>query len=68
MTHGHPDDHFDRLRAEIQAVTADEVSAAAAARLRPDEAVAVVVGDASVVGAELEAAGLGAVEVVRDED
>ena len=68
VVHGHPDDHFDRLRAEIQGVTTDAVNAAAAARLRPAEAVAVVVGDASAVGDDLEAAGLGAVEVVRDED
>jgi zinc protease len=68
VVHEHPDDHFDRLRAEIQAVTTDAVNKAAAERLRPAEAVAVVVGDAGVIGADVEAAGLGPVEVIRDED
>ncbi len=67
VVHGHPDDHFDRLRAEILAVTTAEVNAAAAARLRPAELTAVVVGDASVVGDALRDAGLGPVEVVPDE-
>jgi predicted Zn-dependent peptidase len=68
VVHGHPDDHFDRLRAEIQGVTVAAVNEAATKRLRPAEAVAVVVGDAAAVGADLEAAGLGPVEVIRDED
>ncbi|MDQ1696934.1 MAG: zinc protease [Frankiaceae bacterium] len=68
VVHGHPDDHFDRLRAEIQSVTTDEVNAAAATRLRPDEVVAVVVGDAAAIGDDVRATGLGPVDVVRDED
>ena len=66
VVHGHPDDHFDRLRAQILATTLDEVNAAAGARLRPDDALIVVVGDAAVVGDDLRATGL-AVEVVADE-
>lgn len=67
VIHEHPADHFDRLRAEIQRTGLDEVNAAAAARLRPDDAVVVVVGDATVVADDLSATGL-PVEVVVDED
>jgi predicted Zn-dependent peptidase len=67
VVHGFPDDHFDRLRAQIEAVTADEVTAAARSRLRPDDLVSVVVGDASVVADSLGEIGLGPVEVVTDE-
>jgi len=68
IVHGFPDDHFDRLRAQIEATTADQVTAAARDRLRPDDLVTVVVGDASVVAASLGEIGLGPVEVVTDED
>jgi len=68
VVHGLPDDHFDRLRAKIEAVSVDEVNTAAATRLRPDEIVSVVVGDASVIGDPLRATGIGPVEVVTDED
>jgi zinc protease len=67
VVHSFADDHFDRLREQIQAVTVDEVNAAAAARLRPDDVVSVVVGDASVVVDGLREIGLGPVEVVTDE-
>jgi zinc protease len=66
VVHGHPDDHFDRLRAEILAVGLDAVNEAAASRLRPADLVAVVVGDADAIGDDLRAADLGPVEVVRD--
>jgi zinc protease len=65
VIHGHPDDHFDRLRAAIQATTLDEVNAAAKSRLRPDETVIVVVGDADAVQGDLTGLPL---EVVTDED
>ena len=68
VVHGFGDDHFDRLRADIEAVTADAVNAAAAARLRPDDLVSIVVGDAASVEQSLRDAGFGAVEVVADED
>ena len=67
VTHDLPDDHFDRLRQRVLDVTVDEVNAAASSRLRPDELVCVVVGDASAVVADLEATGLGPVEVVADD-
>ena len=67
VIHEHPDDHFDRLRAEIQRTTLDEVNAAAAERLHPDDAVVVVVGDAASVADDLSALGL-PVEVVTDDE
>ena len=67
VVHGFADDHFDRLREQIQAVTVDEVNEAAATRLRPDDLVSVVVGDASLVADGLREIGLGPVEVVTDE-
>jgi predicted Zn-dependent peptidase len=68
VVHGHPDDHFDRLRAQILAVTTEEVNVAAGARIRPDDLVAVVVGDAATIAEDLRATGIGPVEVVKDED
>jgi len=67
VVHGFPDDHFDRLRAQIEAVTTDEVNTAAATRLHPEDLVAVVVGDASQVADGLREIGFGPVEVVADE-
>jgi predicted Zn-dependent peptidase len=68
VVHGLPDDHYDRLRQDVLDVGLGAVNAAAAERLRPDELVAVVVGDASVVADELRELGLGPVEVLADED
>jgi predicted Zn-dependent peptidase len=68
VIHDLRDDHFDRLRQEVLDVGLDEVNEAAARRLKPDELVAVVVGDASVVADDLRSAGLGPVEVITDED
>jgi zinc protease len=68
VVHGHPDDHFDRLRAEILAVELDAVNEAATNRLRPGDSVAVVVGDADAIGDDVRATGLGPVEVVPDGD
>jgi predicted Zn-dependent peptidase len=68
VVHGHPEDHFDRLRAEILAVELDAVNEAAATRLRPEEAVAVVVGDADAIGDDVRGTGIGPVEVVSDDD
>jgi len=67
VTHDFPDDHFDRLRQQVLDVSVDEVNAAAATRLRPDDLVCVVVGDAATVVPDLERTGLGPVEVVADE-
>jgi zinc protease len=59
-----PDDHFDRYRDVVRAVTREEATDAASRYIRPDEAQIVVVGDAEVVGEPLRALGLGGVEVV----
>jgi predicted Zn-dependent peptidase len=67
VVHGFDDDHFDALRTKIIDVTLDEVNAAAASRLRPDDLVTVVVGDASSFATELEGLGLGPVEIISDE-
>ena len=61
------DDHYDRLRQDVLDVDLDAVNAAAASRLRPDDLIAVVVGDASAVADELRETGLGPVEVLADE-
>jgi zinc protease len=66
VMHDFPDDHFDALRQGVLDVTLDEVNAAASGRLRPAELLTVVVGEAEPLLADLESAGLGPVEVVRD--
>jgi predicted Zn-dependent peptidase len=68
VTHGLPDDHFDRLRAAVLEVTKSELDAAAASRLRPGDLLTVIVGDASLFADDVRAAGLGPVEIVPDED
>ena len=67
VTHELPDDELDAYRPAIEAVTAADVQAAARAHLDPDRTAIVVVGDADAVGPDLDAAGFGPVEVVRDE-
>jgi hypothetical protein len=49
-------------------VSGADVLAAARAHLHLERLAVVVVGDADAVGADLEKAGLGDVEVVRDPD
>ena len=61
------DDHFDRLRAEVLEVRKEELDASAPSRLRPEDLVTVVVGDASGFADELGSAGLGPVTIVPDE-
>lgn len=68
VVHGFPDDHFDRLREQVLGVRGEELAAAARRHLRPDDLVAVVVGDAAVVGDALRDTGIGPVDVVVDED
>jgi predicted Zn-dependent peptidase len=63
---GLPDDELSRYRPAIQAVTAADVAAAAAAHIHPDELAIVVVGDADAFLPDLEAAGLGPIEIERD--
>jgi zinc protease len=66
VVHDLPDDEFDRYRPSIEAVTADEVLAAAHRHVRPDEAAIVLVGDADAFLPALEGAGLGPITVDRD--
>jgi predicted Zn-dependent peptidase len=68
VTHGLPDDELERYRPAIEAVTADDVLAAARAHLDLDRLGIVLVGDADAVTADVEALGLGELEVIRDED
>jgi zinc protease len=67
VTNDFTDDHFDTLRARVLDVRKDELDASAATRLRPDDLVTVIVGDASGFVDDLKAAGLGPVTVVADE-
>jgi predicted Zn-dependent peptidase len=67
VVHGFRDDHFDRLRDQVINVSAEAANQAAATRLRPEDLVTVVVGDASTCAKELEGAGLGPVTVVPDQ-
>jgi zinc protease len=67
VAHGLPDDELDRYRPAVAAVTPDQVLEAAQRHIRPDETSVVVVGDADAFLPALEAAGVGAVEVMREE-
>ncbi len=67
VAHDLPDDELDRYRPAIAAVTAEQVLAAANRYIRPDEASVVIVGDADAFAPALQDAGLGEVEVVREE-
>lgn len=66
VVQGLPDDELSRYRPAIQAVSADDVIAAARTHVRPDEAAIVLVGDADAFLPSLEAAGLGPIAVERD--
>jgi predicted Zn-dependent peptidase len=68
VTHGLPDDELEHYRPAIEAVTADDVLAAARAHLDLERLAVVLVGNADAVAADVEALGLGELEVVRDED
>jgi predicted Zn-dependent peptidase len=68
VVHDLPDDELARYRPGIEAVTADDVHRAAREHLRLEEAAIVLVGDADVIGTDVEKAGFGAFEIVRDED
>ena len=65
--HELPDDELARYRREIEAVTIDAIQKAAQDHIHPGRIAIVAVGDADVVGAELEAAGFGDLEVITDE-
>jgi zinc protease len=65
VVQGLPDDELQHYRPAIEAVTADDVLAAAQAYLDPDRAAIVLVGDADAIAGPLEAAGLGPVVIDR---
>lgn len=60
-----PMDYFDGYRDNIRAVTAEDAKAAAQKHVRPDALQVIVVGDAEVVGPELESLDLGPIDVVE---
>jgi zinc protease len=66
VTYELPDDELERYRPAIEAVTADAVLAAARAHLDLERLGIVLVGDADAVAADIEALGLGDLEVVRE--
>lgn len=59
-----PDDYWQTYRQRIEAVGPDDVLAAARDLIRPDELLILVTGDAARIRGEVEAAGLGPLEVV----
>ena len=68
VTHELPDDELERYRPAIEAVSADDVLAAARDHLHLERLGIVVVGDADAIAADVEALGVGDLEVVRDEE
>ncbi|HXI46074.1 MAG TPA: insulinase family protein, partial [Candidatus Acidoferrales bacterium] len=66
VVHDLPDDTLATYRSHIEAVTGDDVIAAARAHVRPDDAAILLVGDADAFLPALEAAGLGPISVERD--
>jgi zinc protease len=59
-----PDDWWHSYRSRLEAVTPADVHAVARELIRPDEALILVVGDASKVAGDLEGLNLGSTEVV----
>ncbi len=66
VVHDLPDDELARYRRAIEAVTIDDVLAAARAHLQLERAAIVLVGDADAFGTQLEAAGVGRLVVERE--
>jgi len=66
FVHDLPDDELARYRGAIEAVTADDVLRVAREHIRPETFAIVLVGDHEQFGDELEAQGLGPIEIVRD--
>jgi zinc protease len=67
VVHDLPDDELARYRRAIESVTADDVLAAAQARIRPDRFAIVVVGDGDAIVRDLEAANFGPLAIEREE-
>jgi len=68
VVHDLPDDELATYRPRIEAVSAADIQAVAEARIHPDRAAIIMVGDAARIVGELEAAAIGSVEVIRDAD
>jgi len=68
VVHDLPDDELSRYRPALEAVTIDDVQAAATAHIDPDRAAIVLVGDAERIASELETGDFGPVEVVPAEE
>jgi len=66
VIYGLPDDHYDREREALQAVTVADVASGAQRHLHPGRLGIVVVGDASEHADAVRAADLGPVTVVSD--
>ncbi len=66
VVHELPDDELARYRPGIEAVTVEDVLAAARAHLDLEHSAIVLVGDADQVGPGLEAAGFGPLEIIAE--
>ena len=64
VVYGLADDDYHRYRDSVRAVSVDEVTDAVRRHVRPAEAQVIVVGDAESIGPDLDALGLGTMEVV----
>ncbi len=67
FVHDLPDDELSLYRSRVEAVTIDDVQAAAQAHIDLDRLAIVAVGDADAVGPDLEAAGFGETQIIREE-
>jgi zinc protease len=67
FVHALPDDELDLYRAAIESVTAEDVLRVAREHIDPVRLAIVVVGDHGSFADELETAGLGSIDVIRDE-
>ncbi len=67
VIHDLPNDELATYRSRIEAVSAANVQSLARAHIHPDRAAIVMVGDASRIVDELEAAAIGPLEVIRDD-
>lgn len=68
VAHQLADDYYDTYRPSLQAVTVEEVNAAAADHIHPEAMAIVVVGDGAVLEQPLREAGIGPVTVVEDDE
>jgi zinc protease len=59
---GLPDDYWDGYADKVNAVTLDEVAAAARQTVKPEQLTWIVVGDRALIESDIEKLGLGAIE------